>query len=278
MALKEEKAQSMFNKWWSMRRALHVRDPDEPPPVIEDCNSLKECGRWRQTVMKDIGDKVAEIQNAGLGDFKIRALNDEINKLLNHKRLWEKRIRELGGPDYTKNEIRFLGMDGSELPGSGGYLYFGAAKDLPGVRELFYERPPAAPEKRRPGASGELDENYYGGSDVPVEVLRKTGEWETTQRREAVRRWAHENSQHLSRVYPNWRNLSDDQLITTIRDWLASLPAQAKNEEQSRLSYAQALEEKRRVLLATYFPEARAPELGGEGDYLNVEEFEAINE
>lgn len=26
---------------------------------------------------------------------------------------------------------------GVELPSSGGYKYFGAAKDLPGVRELF---------------------------------------------------------------------------------------------------------------------------------------------
>ena len=38
---------------------------------------------------------------AGLGEFRIRDLNDEINKLLREKRHWEDRIIELGGPDYN---------------------------------------------------------------------------------------------------------------------------------------------------------------------------------
>jgi hypothetical protein len=37
---------------------------------------------------------------AGLGEFRIRDLNDEINKRLREKRHWEDRIKELGGPDY----------------------------------------------------------------------------------------------------------------------------------------------------------------------------------
>lgn len=37
---------------------------------------------------------------AGLGEFRIRDLNDDINKLLREKRHWEDRILELGGPDY----------------------------------------------------------------------------------------------------------------------------------------------------------------------------------
>jgi len=37
---------------------------------------------------------------AGLGEFKIRDLNDEINKLLREKGHWQDRIKELGGPDY----------------------------------------------------------------------------------------------------------------------------------------------------------------------------------
>ena len=37
---------------------------------------------------------------AGLGEFRIRDLNDEVNKLLREKRHWEDRILELGGPDY----------------------------------------------------------------------------------------------------------------------------------------------------------------------------------
>lgn len=37
---------------------------------------------------------------AGLGEFRIRDLNDEINKLLREKGHWEYRIKELGGPNY----------------------------------------------------------------------------------------------------------------------------------------------------------------------------------
>ena len=43
-----------------------------------------------------------EIQNAALGEHKLRDLNDEINKLIREKGHWERRILELGGPDYRK--------------------------------------------------------------------------------------------------------------------------------------------------------------------------------
>ena len=48
---------------------------------------------WREALMYFIFQ-------AGLGEFRIRDLNDEINKLLREKRHWEDRILELGGPDY----------------------------------------------------------------------------------------------------------------------------------------------------------------------------------
>ena len=46
----------------------------------------------------------------------------------------------LAGPDYKVNAPAY-DADGKELPGGGGYRYFGAAKDLPGVRELFEPAP-----------------------------------------------------------------------------------------------------------------------------------------
>lgn len=45
---------------------------------------------------------------AGLGEFRIRDLNDEINKLLREKGHWEFRIKELGGPDYAVSVHWFL--------------------------------------------------------------------------------------------------------------------------------------------------------------------------
>ncbi len=47
------------------------------------------------------------IISAGLGEFKIRDLNDEINKLLREKGQWEVRIKQLGGPDFLVNPVDF---------------------------------------------------------------------------------------------------------------------------------------------------------------------------
>lgn len=51
---------------------------------------------------------------------------------------------------------------GVELPSSGGYKYFGAAKDLPGVRELFQREAPVAPSKFGPEMANSVDWAYYG--------------------------------------------------------------------------------------------------------------------
>lgn len=92
--------------------------------------------------------QVAEIQNEGLGEHRLRDLNDEINKLLRERAHWERRIIDLGGPNYaSKGAPKMTDLDGNiiDIPnpsGRGpGYRYFGAAKKLPGVRELF-EKPP----------------------------------------------------------------------------------------------------------------------------------------
>lgn len=45
------------------------------------------------------------------------------------------------------------------------YKYFGAAKDLPGVRELFEQEPPPPPRKTRGELMREVDANYYGYLD-----------------------------------------------------------------------------------------------------------------
>ena len=38
--------------------------------------------------------------SAGLGEFRIRDLNNHINKLLREKQHWQDRNKELGGADY----------------------------------------------------------------------------------------------------------------------------------------------------------------------------------
>ena len=133
---------------------------------------------------------MAQIQNAGMGEFRIRDLNDEINKLLREKRHWQDRIVELDGPNYAKVGPRMLDHDGRELPGNRGYKYFGAAKDLPGVRELFEHEPPKAPRKTRVELYRHIDADYYGYRDDddgllgPLEV-----ETELKMREAAISQW-----------------------------------------------------------------------------------------
>ena len=68
--------------------------------------------------------KVSRIQEQSLSDFQIRDLNDEINKLMREKHMWEVQIRNLGGPNYMRGGGKVFDEDGKEIPGGGkGYRY-----------------------------------------------------------------------------------------------------------------------------------------------------------
>ena len=59
---------------------------------------------------------------AGLTDYEVRDLNDDINKLMREKRHWENQIVTLGGANYRRN-VAMLDDDGKEVPGTKGYKY-----------------------------------------------------------------------------------------------------------------------------------------------------------
>lgn len=66
----------------------------------------------RHQIIREVTQKIAEIQNAGLGEHRIRDLNDEINKLLREKNRWEERIKGVWYSDvYSWKEM----MDASVL-------------------------------------------------------------------------------------------------------------------------------------------------------------------
>jgi len=146
------------------------------PYLASECDNLQDCERWRQQIIREISKSVTAIQNAGLGEFRIRDLNDQINKLLREKKHWENRIRELGGRSYSSRGPKMLDREGKEVPGNRGYKYFGAARDLPGVRELFEEDAPPPPKKTRAELMKDVDAQYYGFRDdddgllVPLEL------------------------------------------------------------------------------------------------------------
>lgn len=124
-------------RWRAAQLGEHEKHKKRRPYLASDCKSLYACEKWRMQIIREIAKKVAQIQNAGLGEFRIRDLNDEINKLLREKRHWEAQIKELGGPDYQKVGPRMLDHEGKEVPGNRGYKYFGAAKELPGENQCF---------------------------------------------------------------------------------------------------------------------------------------------
>lgn len=139
--------------------------PDKRPYLSSECHSLGEAEKWRHQIIGEISRNISEIQNAGLGEHKIRDINDHINKLLREKHHWQKRIKELGGSDYNAMEPKSFDADGRELPGGGGYKYFGAAKELPGVRELFQGEAPQKPRRTRATMYKHITPDYYGYRD-----------------------------------------------------------------------------------------------------------------
>ncbi len=40
------------------------------PYLASECHDLNEADKWRQQILREIGKKVMEIQNAGLGEHR----------------------------------------------------------------------------------------------------------------------------------------------------------------------------------------------------------------
>lgn len=182
MARNEEKAQSMLNRWLAYKRQLAAGGPRPKPNSPAECETVEECERWRMNLIKDIGKKVMIIQNESLGEQRIRDLNDEINKLLREKEQWEKRILELGGPDYRKYERiadeqqlreQQPTMAVTEDQKGHAYKYFGAARNLPGVRELFMKKEQEAEQKKQKKELTGLDAEYFGYQDDQDALLEQ---------------------------------------------------------------------------------------------------------
>ncbi|XP_059562794.1 pre-mRNA-splicing factor ISY1 homolog isoform X2 [Myotis daubentonii] len=131
------------------------------PFLASECTELPKAEKWRRQIIGEISKKVAQIQNVG-------------PKMLDH--------------------------EGKEVPGNRGYKYFGAAKDLPGVRELFEKEPLPPPRKTRAELMKAIDFEYYGYLDeddgviVPLEQ-----EYEKKFRAQLVEKWKAEREARLAR-------------------------------------------------------------------------------
>eukprot|EP00197_Chlamydomonas_leiostraca_P006466 CAMPEP_0202869426 /NCGR_PEP_ID=MMETSP1391-20130828/12445_1 /ASSEMBLY_ACC=CAM_ASM_000867 /TAXON_ID=1034604 /ORGANISM="Chlamydomonas leiostraca, Strain SAG 11-49" /LENGTH=206 /DNA_ID=CAMNT_0049549739 /DNA_START=110 /DNA_END=726 /DNA_ORIENTATION=- len=195
MARNQEKAQSMLNRYLQAKNDDLKGPKQKRPYLATECRDLNEADKWRQQILREIGKKVMEIQNAGLGEHRIRDLNDDINKLIREKGHWERRIVELGGPDYSKAAPKITdsrGQEVAELTGKGaGYRYFGAAKNLPGVKELFEVEAPKQVRKTRFQMHKAIDPDYYGFRDEEDGLLERVeADAERSMRAQAILEWA----------------------------------------------------------------------------------------
>ncbi|XP_074105334.1 pre-mRNA-splicing factor ISY1 homolog [Cotesia typhae] len=196
MARNAEKAMTTLARWRAAQNTDGFKkEPERRPYLASECRDLRKAEKWRLQIIREVAKKVAQIQNAGLGEFRIRDLNDEINKLLREKKHWEAQIKELGGPDYSRVGPRMLDHEGREVPGNRGYKYFGAAKELPGVRELFEQEPPAPPKKTRAELMKDIDADYYGYRDDDDGILEPLErETESSKRDIKISSWVYRES------------------------------------------------------------------------------------
>ncbi|GAB7356882.1 hypothetical protein MBLNU459_g7745t1 [Dothideomycetes sp. NU459] len=170
MARNAEKSQSMLFRFRAQQAAdLGILDTTRTrrPKAISQQESIPTCERWRGQVLKEISRKVSKIQDLALSDFQIRDINDELNKLFKEKWQWEMRIRELGGPNYMRGGGRVVDDEGREIQGGGkGYRYFGRARELPGVKEMFEAAKVKPAEDKaletRSDLRQKVDAGYYG--------------------------------------------------------------------------------------------------------------------
>ena len=252
MARSEEKAQGMWNRWlqiktenvtnYSNNFQKNTNDTGSEyaprggrqgggrrrPRMARECQDLNDADVFRQEILKEVGSRVGEIQNAALPEDRVRDLNDEINKLIREKEHWEKRIVELGGPDYsattttttkkkntdTKTSIR-SGAHGGERSG---YKYFGMAKKLPGVEDFERAGQELQRQRLRRRTRAELlrgiDARYYGLRDEEDGVMLEAERQAEMRIRETLRRTTDDDDDDDDNVHGDHDALVTDGEVT----------------------------------------------------------------
>lgn len=167
----------------AMKSAEEIDNPrinfSEPPPDPNTLQNTKQLIKWRDFLLRDISRKVGSMGTSSMSDTQVMDLNDEINKLVRTKNAFDRRIMELGGEKvYLVWMINcYLHTKIASLPGKDTYVYYGRAKDLPGVKESLTEKEAminmeseeAQPDEEKISKKGDiiksLDAQYYGYRD-----------------------------------------------------------------------------------------------------------------
>jgi len=176
MARNQEKAQAMLNRFLEAKRTGFSGGKGSSRVkrkiAVNEVVSISEAETERTRLLGKIGHCIEEIQNSNLGENEIRELNDRINQLLDEKKEYEMKITLLGGRDHIKasSSGNITDIDGKSIrvPGST-YMYFGAARSLPGISELLSTQHSMKRSKKTKKPLLDLHANanayYYGFED-----------------------------------------------------------------------------------------------------------------
>lgn len=73
MARNEEKAQSMLNRFITMKQEEKRKPKERRPFLASECRDLAEADRWRSEILREIGAKVGVI-SAHFAPFLVRSV------------------------------------------------------------------------------------------------------------------------------------------------------------------------------------------------------------
>ena len=155
MARPAEKARAMLNKWVAMRdgeeglqEKRRQQQRSKRPFLASECTNLADAERYRNQIVREISDLLSKLQNPAAPEHTLREWNDDVNKKLREKYHWNNQIYKLGGIDYNALEKKRRIEEG-DVQIHYSYRYFGAAKNLPGVKELLEKEAAAHQNKSK---------------------------------------------------------------------------------------------------------------------------------
>ncbi|GMF39699.1 unnamed protein product [Phytophthora fragariaefolia] len=133
-----------------------------------------------------------------------------------------RRIVQLGGADYARSQPQAYDADGSAVAGVGGYKYFGAAKNLPGVRELFQKEEQEPRKRSRQDMYKHIEPDYYGfRDDEDEQQLKDEAAAEERLKQRAMDGWDAAEAKRKAQVTELVR--APEAIVETARHWNASV-------------------------------------------------------
>lgn len=158
----------------------HPKDMKSLNPAT--CTSIPIAEQNRRDNLKEIHRKIGRIQDKELETAVVRTLNDEINEAIERIKVWDERIRELGGLS-RRSQRRIEEFEAAAVadPTSSkdpsndllqfeGKYYFGRARELPEVQDFLKHRQESDQDnlelqklrKQRTEMYSQVDHIYYG--------------------------------------------------------------------------------------------------------------------